>query len=144
MSEHCEPTRTRRYSAPRPSVAQNFAESQRLTRGAAEQFLSEHRANGLWARLHAYVDACHRAGRPDLLWKKITALLERVNNRPAPVYGPKLLKDVAAAEAAESQVRQEMILDGQRDHHSELRALDRLAYTASALAESLRAERVCR
>lgn len=133
-----------RYSAPRPSVARTYAEARGISHGHAEQELSDHRADGLFARLHAYVDACHAANRPDLLWKKITALLERVNNRPAPPYGPKLLKDVAAAEAAESQVRQEMILDGQRDYDAELRVLGRLGATVRTLEESLRAERACR
>lgn len=133
-----------RHSSPRPSVARTYAETRRISRGHAEQELSETRPDGLWARLHVFVDACHRTGRQDLLWKKLTPLLERVNNRPAPTYGPKLLQDVAAAEAAELQVRQDMVLAGQRDFDQEIRTLDKVILAASALRESLRAQRVCR
>lgn len=144
MRETIVSLRDRRHSAPRLSVAQTYAETRRISRGHAEQELSETRADSLFGRLHAYVEACFRAGRQDLLWKKLTPILERVNNRPAPTYGPRLLRDVATAEAAELQVRQDMLLEGQRDFDAEIRTLDRVILAASTLRESLRAQRVCR
>lgn len=132
-----------RYPARRLSVAQGYAEARGISRGHAEQELSDSRPDGLWARVHNYIEQCHRANRPDLAWKKVTAILERLNNRPAPAYGPKLLRDVATAEAAELQVRQDMLLEGQRDFDAEIRTLDRVILAASTLRESLRAQRAC-
>ena len=144
MRDNLVSLRERRDSSPRLGVARLYAETRHISLGHAEQELCATRGDSLFARLHAYVEACFRARREDLLWKKLTPLLERVNNRPAPIYGPKLLKDVAAAEAAELQVRQDMVLAGQRDFDQEIRTLDKVILAASALRESLRAQRVCR